>query len=56
MWLRQQVQDKVVNVEWISTAQMPADGMTKILPRQAQKNFLSLLNMQDAGHLIEPQS
>ena len=33
-WLREQVADKRINITWISTSHMPADGLTKALPRQ----------------------
>jgi hypothetical protein len=46
-WLRQQVQNGTINVNWVPTASMPADGMTKILPAQAHRNFLAMLRMQD---------
>ena len=32
-WLRQEVQDKKINVRWVPIDKMPADGLTKILPR-----------------------
>ena len=32
-WLRQEVQDKKIDVRWVPTDKMPADGLTKILPR-----------------------
>jgi hypothetical protein len=32
-WLRQEVQDKKIDVQWVPTAKMPANGLTKILPR-----------------------
>ena len=30
-WLRQEVQDKKIDIQWVSTAKMPADGLIKIL-------------------------
>jgi hypothetical protein len=32
-WLRQEVQAKQLTIEWVSTAHMLADGLTKILTR-----------------------
>jgi len=31
-WLRQEVQDKKIDVQWVPIDKMPADGLTKILP------------------------
>jgi len=45
-WLRQEIQQRrTIQMEWIPTAQMPADGLTKPLPQQKHKNFLKLLNL-----------
>ncbi|KAI0992614.1 hypothetical protein K3495_g15571 [Podosphaera aphanis] len=44
-WLREQVQNKQVNVSWISTNNMVADGMTKSLCRQKHIRFVNLLNL-----------
>jgi hypothetical protein len=40
MWLRQEVDSGRVAVEWKPTADMPADGFTKLLPRQKHENFI----------------
>ena len=48
-WLRQEVQEKRLLVKWIPTSQMPADGLTKALPRQKHEEFvrqLGLTNIQ----------
>lgn len=39
-WLRQEVQAGRINVEWVPTNQMPADGFTKALSRQKHENFM----------------
>jgi hypothetical protein len=44
-WLRQEVQAKKIQVEWIPTAEMPADGFTKPLSRQKHEHFVRLINM-----------
>jgi len=31
-WLRQEVQDKKINVQWVPIDKMPTNGLTKILP------------------------
>ncbi|KAJ5346850.1 uncharacterized protein N7506_000103 [Penicillium brevicompactum] len=39
-WLRQEVQSKRINVHWVRTADMIADGLTKLLPRQKHLGFM----------------
>jgi hypothetical protein len=41
-WLRQEVQEGRLRVDWVSTANMPADGLTKALPRQKHDEFVRL--------------
>ncbi|RYO77619.1 hypothetical protein DL764_010202 [Monosporascus ibericus] len=48
MWLRQEQSRGSFNVTYLPTAQMPADGLTKALPRQQFEHFRSLLNLQDS--------
>ncbi len=36
-WLRQEVQEKRITTDWIPTAKMPADGLTKALPLDVSK-------------------
>ena len=51
-WLRQKVQDKKINIQWVSTAKMPADGLTKILPHQKHEAWIKQLNLVDIRHQI----
>ena len=44
-WLRQEVQRKNIYINWIPTAKMPADGLTKALPRQKHETFVRLLGL-----------
>jgi len=53
-WLRQEVDAGNINIEWTSTSDMPADGLTKALPRQKHEAFVSQLNIVDITGLIEP--
>jgi hypothetical protein len=46
-WLRQEVADGRVSVQWKPTDVMPADGLTKILVRQNHVEFLKLLGLKD---------
>ncbi|KNG44199.1 reverse transcriptase rna-dependent dna [Stemphylium lycopersici] len=56
MWLRQEVENGRINVEWKPTAEMPADGFTKLLPRQKHENFIRQLGLKDIHHLIVKNS
>jgi hypothetical protein len=46
-WLRQEVQAKRIAIQWISTNEMPADGLTKPLTRQKHERFVRLLGLVD---------
>jgi hypothetical protein len=56
MWLRQEVDAGRITVEWKPTAEMPADGYTKLLPRQKHENFIKQLGMKDIRHLVVKNS
>jgi len=44
-WLRQEHKEGNLDFDWIPTANMPADGLTKLLPSQKHASFIKLLNM-----------
>lgn len=46
-WLRQEVQEGRISVEWVPTAEMAADGLTKLLPRQKHQKFVEMLGLAD---------
>jgi hypothetical protein len=46
-WLRQEVKEGRLKVEWITTTEMKADGFTKALPRQKHEEFVRQLNLVD---------
>jgi hypothetical protein len=52
-WLRQEVQAGRVNIEWVPTADMPADGLTKSLPRQRHESFIKQLGLEDINIRIK---
>jgi hypothetical protein len=51
-WLRQEIEKRNIDIEWLATADMPADGLTKPLPGQKHNTFAQQLNLADiAGRL-----
>ena len=53
-WLRQQVQDGRIKLQWVPTADMPADGLTKALLRQKNEEFVRQLNLVNISAEISP--
>lgn len=51
-WLRQEVQAGRIEVNWIPTSDMPADGFTKVLPRQKHEEFVRQLHLTDISDKI----
>ncbi|KAI2076945.1 hypothetical protein LOZ36_006901, partial [Ophidiomyces ophidiicola] len=49
----QAVTNKKLNISWIESNNMPADGLTKILPRQKFEKFVKQLRLMDIDYLIE---
>ena len=45
-WLRERVQAGDLNIRWISTTTMPADGLTKPLGHQKHRRFVELLGLR----------
>jgi hypothetical protein len=46
-WLRQEVQNQRINVEWVPTKDMVADGFTKLLAPPQHAEFIRQLNLVD---------
>jgi hypothetical protein len=46
-WLRQEVQLGRMQIDWKPTNEMPADGLTKALPRQRHQTFIQQLGLVD---------
>jgi hypothetical protein len=44
-WLRQEVQSGRISVKWIETNRMPADGLTKILPKNKHIDFCKMAGL-----------
>jgi hypothetical protein len=47
LWIRQEVTASRINVQWVPTDRMPADGLTKILPKQKFVEFIRQLGLVD---------
>jgi hypothetical protein len=43
-WLRQEAQAQNINLTYLPTNTQPADGLTKLLPKQRHTNWVSLLH------------
>jgi hypothetical protein len=52
-WLRQETEKGTVKIEWISTNEMPADGLTKALGPQKHEAFCRQLNLVDIKPLLD---
>jgi hypothetical protein len=52
-WLRQEAEKGDFKVEWISTVNMPADGLTKALGPQKHDAFVRQLNMVDIREILD---
>ena len=48
-WLRQEVQSGNIEVKWIETTKMIADGFTKALPAQKHRVFVEQMNLVDVN-------
>ena len=53
MWLCQEVQQGRLRVNWLPTDDMPADGLTKALPRQKHEAFVQQLGLVDITKLVQ---
>src|ERR1700712_248158 len=52
-WVREQVERGIIKMEWISTADQAADGLTKALSDQKHKIFLKQLNVVDIREVLD---
>ena len=52
-WLRQQALQGTLKIDWISTQEMPADSLTKALPRQKFEKWVKQLNLVDIRPLLD---
>jgi len=49
LWLRQEVQKGRIHIEWVPTKDMPADGLTKLLPKQEHIKFIKACGLTLQG-------
>lgn len=49
MWLKQEYKRGTFRLEYLPTADMPADGLTKALNRQQFEIFVKMLNLTAVG-------
>jgi hypothetical protein len=52
-WLRQEVREKRIILDWVPTKQMPADGLTKSLGRQKHATFCGLIGLTDEANRLD---
>ena len=55
-WLCQEIQQGRIVIQLLSTAEMPADGLTKLLPAQRQALFVKQLNLVDISTRLSGNS
>ena len=55
LWIRQEYQHGFVEAEYMPTNEMPADGLTKALPRQKLETFIGQLGLVDVKVVIDSQ-
>lgn len=53
LWIRQEVTASRINVKWVPTDHMPADGLTKILPKQKFAEFVRQLGLVDISKRLK---
>jgi hypothetical protein len=44
-WLRQEVQARKIQIRWVPTSKMPADGLT-----QNHEKFVKMIGLKDIGN------
>ena len=52
-WLRQEVQEGKIKIDWVPTADITADGLTKALLCQKHEAFVKQLNLVDIKKRIK---
>jgi hypothetical protein len=55
MLLHQEVKQKRIQVSWVPTNQMPADGLAKILLHPKHESFVKQLGLEDIWSCVTPR-
>lgn len=55
-WLRQEVENQRITVQYTESAKMIADGLTKALQNNDFKRFLGHINLRNIEHLLDQNS
>ena len=55
IWLRQEFRKGRFELEYLPTAEMPADGLTKNLTRQQFERFVRMLNLKNVRERVEQE-
>jgi hypothetical protein len=56
MWLKQEYRKARFEISYLATAEMPADGLTKALPRQKFDSFVRHLGLVEIKDLLENEA
>ena len=56
MWLKQEYRKARFKISYLATAEMPADGLTKALPRQKFNSFMRHLGLVEIKDLLENEA
>ena len=51
-WLCQEIQEQWLQINWLAISNMPADGLTKALPRQKHQDFVRQLRLVDISSIL----
>lgn len=55
-WLRQEIKEKRIQVQWVPTMSMIADGLTKAYTEQQMKAFRTTIGMVDITNMLEQKT
>jgi hypothetical protein len=56
MWLKQEYKKARFEISYLPTAEMPANGLTKALPRQKFNSFVRHLGLVEIKDLLENEA
>lgn len=56
MWLRQEVQNGRIKVDWMGTDRMLADGFTKALSHSKHEIFIEMTGLSDIKFKLRPDA